>query len=92
MKPKIKYIISALREQGPFKRAFRNFFITGNAWGMFHIRSHQRDNGKEKVRYNTKESATKAADSMKKKQNKYFSVYRCIYCGGYHLGKNRDNK
>jgi hypothetical protein len=92
MKPKIKYIIPALREQGPFKRAFRNFFITGNAWGMFHIRSHQRDEGKEKVKYNTKESETKAADSMKKKNGKHFSVYRCIYCGGYHLGKNRDNK
>lgn len=42
--------------------------------------------------YNTKETAQKAADSMKKKMNKHFSVYKCIYCDGYHLGKNRDNK
>ena len=42
--------------------------------------------------YNTKESATKAAESMKKKMNKHFSVYKCIFCDGYHLGKNRDNK
>lgn len=93
MKPKLKYIIPALKEQGPFKRAFINFVITGNAWGMFHINSHIRgDNGKEKVSYNTKESADKAAASMLKKYDKHFSKYKCIYCGGYHLGKNRDNK
>ena len=60
---------------------------------MFYISSHQRqDNGKLKVMYNTKESALKAAESMKKKMNKHFSVYKCIFCDGYHLGKNRDNK
>lgn len=90
---KIKNIVLALYEQGPIKRAFRNFIITRNAWGMFYIISHQRqDNGKLKVMYNTKESAQKAADSMKKKMNKHFSVYKCVFCDGYHLGKNRDNK
>lgn len=82
----------ALKDQGPWKRAYRNFFVTGNAWGLFHIRSHQREDGKLKVMYNTKASAEKAAASMKKKQNKHFSVYKCIYCDGYHLGKNRENK
>lgn len=90
---KLKNIVLALKEQLPIKRAFRNFVITGNAWGLFHKNSHRRqDNGKEKVMYNTKATAQKAADSMKKKQNKHFSVYKCIYCDGYHLGKNRDNK
>jgi len=90
---KIENIILALKEQLPWKRAFRNFFITGNAWGMFHLNSHQRqDTGKEKVMYNTKASALKAAESMGRKTNKHFSVYKCIYCDGYHLGKNRDNK
>lgn len=93
MKIKIKNVILALYEQGPMKRAFRNFIITRNACGMFYIASHQRqDNGKLKVMYNTKESAQKAADSMKKKLNKHFSVYKCVFCDGYHLGKNRDNK
>jgi len=84
----------ALKEQGPFKRAFRNFCITGNAWGLFHINSHmRRDTGKLKVMYNTKETALKAAASMerKSKEEKHFSVYKCIYCDGYHLGKNREN-
>jgi hypothetical protein len=90
---KIRNLILGLKEQLPLKRAFRNFFITGNAWGMFHINSHKRqDSGKLKQGYPTKESALRAAESMKKKQNKHFSVYKCIYCDGYHLGKNRDNK
>ena len=90
---KIKNLYLALLEQGPFKRAWRNFIITGNAWGMFSKSSHIRQGtGKLKVMYNTKESAQKAADSMKQKQGKHFSVYKCIFCDGYHLGKNRDNK
>jgi hypothetical protein len=90
---KLKNLCLALKEQGPWKRAFRNFIVTRNAWGMFHINSHQRqDTGKLKVMYNTKETAQKAADSMGKKLNKHFSVYKCIFCDGYHLGKNRENK
>jgi len=89
---KLKNILLALKHQLPLKRAFRNFFITGNAWGMFYKRSHFRYDGKEKQGYPRIESAQKAADSMKKKYNKHFSVYKCIFCDGYHLGKNRDNK
>lgn len=90
---KLKNIILGIKEQGPFKRAFRNFFVTGNAWGMFHINSHIRqDNGKLKVMYNTKESAMKAAQSLEKKNGVHFSVYKCVFCDGYHLGKNRENK
>lgn len=89
---KLKNLILAIKEQGPFKRAFKNFFITGNAWGMFYLRSHQREDDKLKVVYNTKPSAQKAADSMRMKMNKHFSVYKCLFCDGYHLGKNRDNK
>lgn len=101
---KLKNILKALKEQLPIKRAYHNFFITGNAWGMFSIRSHQRDDGKLKVMYNTKETAIKAATSMETKHAKkaalnpdlpptiHFSVYKCIFCDGYHLGKNRENK
>jgi len=90
---KLKNLYKALREQGPLKRAYHNFVVTRNAWGMFHKNSHQRaDTGKPKVMYNRKSSALKAAESMNKKYNKHFSVYKCVYCDGYHLGKNRDNK
>lgn len=89
---KLKNLKLALQDQLPFKRAFRNFFITGNAWGMFSKRSHLNLDGKPKVVYNTRPSAEKAAASMGTKYTKHFSVYKCIYCNGYHLGKNRDNK
>lgn len=90
---KIRNLILGIKEQGPFKRAFRNFFVTGNAWGMFHINSHVRQsNGKLKVMYNTKETAMKAATSLEKKNGVHFSVYKCVFCDGYHIGKNRENK
>ena len=86
-------LLKALKEQGPFKRAFKNFFITGNAWGLFHVNSHIRqDTQKSKVMYNTKESAIKAAESMSSKKGVHFSTYKCAFCDGYHIGKNRDNK
>ena len=89
---KLKNVYLALIEQGPIKRAYVNFFVTGNAWGLFSKRSHLRENGEAKVYYGTKTSANKAAEKMKSKYSKHFSVYKCIYCDGYHLGKNRDNK
>ena len=90
---KLKNLFLALKEQGPFKRAFHNFIITRNAWGMFHINSHIRqDTQKLKQSFPSKESADRAAVSMGKKLNKHFSTYKCVFCDGYHLGKNRDNK
>ena len=90
---KLKNLIAALKDQLPWKRAFTNFIITRNAWGMFSKSSHIRqDTGKLKVEYNTRVSAEKAAYALKIKTTKHFSVYKCIYCDGYHLGKNRDNK
>jgi len=90
---KLKNLILAIIEQGPLKRAFRNFFITGNAWGLFHINSHRRgDTLKPKVMYNTKATALKSAEAMSKKHKAHFSTYKCIYCDGYHIGKNRENK
>lgn len=29
---------------------------------------------------------------MEKKNGVHYSVYKCIYCDGYHIGRNRDNK
>jgi hypothetical protein len=92
-KMKLKNIILALKDQGPLKRAFINFIITRNAWGLFHKNSHWRgDSGDPKVMYNTKETALKSATAMEKKRGIHFSVYKCIYCDGYHLGRNRENK
>lgn len=89
----IKHIITGLKYQLPLKRFIKNFFITGNAWGMFSINSHvNQTTGKEKVSYNTFESAQKAATKMGEKHKKHFSVYYCVFCGKFHIGKNRNNK
>lgn len=88
----LKNLYLGLKDQLPLKRAFRNFFITGNAWGMFSKYSHyRRDNGEAKVSF-SKRSAGKAAKRMGEKYNTHFSVYKCIHCDGYHIGKNRGNK
>lgn len=75
------------------KRWFTNFFITRNAWGAFSINSHiNQHTSQPKVMYNSVKSAQKAADSMSKKRGVHFSFYKCLFCDGYHVGKNRENK
>ena len=86
---KFNNLYLALKEQLPLKRMFRNFVITRNSWGMFSKYSHyRRDRGEPKVSYSL-ESAHRSAKRMSEKHNTYFSVYKCVYCDGYHLGKNR---
>lgn len=90
---KLRNVLLGLKDQLPLKRAFKNFFITRNAWGLFHINSHiSQGSGKPKVMYNTQASGLKAASAMERKRGLHFSVYKCMRCDGYHLGKNRDNK
>ena len=93
MKIKIKNLGLALKDQLPVKRFLNNFFITGNAWGMFHENSHiSFRSGKPKIMYNTKATAERSALSMGKKKGVHFSNYKCVYCDGYHIGKNKENK
>ena len=87
---KIRNIILGIKDQLPIKRLIKNL-INGNVLGLFHKRSHQREDGKIKVIYNTKETAIKSAESMMKKTGFYFCNYKCIFCDGYHIGKNRTN-
>lgn len=91
MKP--KELLKAIWFQMRKKNAFKNIVITHNAFGILSINSHiAQYSGKEKVSYPTLKSATKAANQMEKKHNKHFSVYKCAYCTGYHVGKNKENK
>lgn len=90
---KLRNVILALIDQGPLRRFLVNFFVTRNAWGLFHVNSHvAAGSGKPKVEYRTKASAEKAALAMGKKRNVHFSPYKCMRCDGYHIGRNRDNK
>lgn len=92
LKVKRENVSLALKAQMPFKRALKNFFVTGNAWGMFSRNSHTNGHTKlDKIGFSL-ESAKKAAEKMSKKHNKHFSIYKCIFCDKYHIGKNKDNK
>lgn len=80
-------------DQWKRKRFFYNFFVSRNAWGAFSINSHiNQGSGKPKVMYNTLKTALKSAEKMSEKHGTHFSAYKCLFCDGYHIGKNRDNK
>jgi hypothetical protein len=88
---KFRNILLALKDQGPFSRFWRNL-KKGHLIGLFSKRSHFRDNGNPKVCYNTKETATRSAAAMQRKNGTYYSNYKCVYCDGYHIGRNSENK
>jgi hypothetical protein len=89
---KLKNFVLALRDQGPPLRFLRNLY-KGHLWGLWHKNSHiSQGSGKPKVMYNTKATAVKSAAQMTKKHGTWFSNYKCVWCDGYHIGKNRDNK
>lgn len=88
-----KNFIPWLKDQLARPAWFRNFFITGNAWASFSVYSHiRRATGKEKVSFPTKEKALKNAEYLSNKFGVHFSVYKCLYCDGWHCGKNDQNK
>jgi hypothetical protein len=90
---RLKNVVAVIRDQMPFSRFFRNFFITRNAWGLFHKNSHiSQGSGKPKVMYPKRDSAVRASESMKRKHGYHYSPYKCLFCDGYHIGRNRDNK
>lgn len=88
---KIRNIVLALKDQLPISRFIRNL-LKGHLFGLFSKRSHENADGKPKIQYGSKISATKAAAAMLKKRGVYFSNYKCVYCDGYHIGKNAENK
>ncbi|WP_278863983.1 hypothetical protein [Leyella stercorea] len=36
--------------------------------------------------------ALRAAEAMGKKHGVHFSIYKCAWCDGWHIGKNAQNK
>lgn len=88
---KLRNILLALKDQLPLSRLIRNL-AKGHVFGLFHRRSHFREDGSAKVMYNTKETARKSAEAMMKKNGTYYSNYKCMWCDGFHLGRNRENK
>lgn len=90
---KIKNLIYAVCNQLLRPKSWRNIFITYDAFGIFSRYSHiSRSTGRPKMMYLSKSDAKKAADVMSKKYGVHFSVYKCIWCDGWHIGKNSRNK
>ena len=90
---KIKNLLLAIYDQLTRKGAWRNIFVTHNAFGIFSRYSHiARGSGKPKMPYPTKAVALKAAKAMSEKHGVHFSVYKCAWCDGWHVGKNSQNK
>lgn len=90
MKITLRNAFLVFRDQLPLRRILKNI-RNGNLVGLFHERSHLTHSGDPKIAYGSKASATRAAEKMQKKTGNYFSNYKCLYCNGYHLGKNRDS-
>ena len=68
---------------------FRCLFLQRTAWGVFSIYSHiKRSNGKPKIAYSTKSKAENAAVDMTKKYGKPFTVYKCLFCDGWHVSQD----
>jgi hypothetical protein len=68
---------------------FRRLFLKRTAWGAFSIYSHvKRSNGKPKIAYPTKSKAVNAAVDMTKKYEKPFTVYKCLFCDGWHVSQD----
>jgi len=63
----LKNLYLGLKDQMPFRRFVKNL-LKGHVLGLFSKRSHFTAEGKEKVSYKTKTSATKAAQKMKEKK------------------------
>lgn len=88
---KLKNLYLGLMDQMPLDRFIRNL-LKGHVLGLFHRRSHFTFDGKPKVSYGSKETAIKVAKKMMEKRGYYYSNYKCIFCDGYHLGRNSENK
>lgn len=67
----------------------KRLFIKRSAWGAFSVYSHiKRSNGKPKIAYSTKNKAENAAVDMAKKYGKSFTVYKCLFCDGWHVSQD----
>ena len=68
---------------------FRRLFLERTAWGAFSIYSHiKRSDEKPKIAYSSKVKAENAAMDMAMKYGKPFTVYKCLFCDGWHVSQD----
>lgn len=62
------------------------------SWGVFSVYAHvRRSDRRPKAISDTKERALATADSMTKKYGWRYSVYKCVYCNGWHVAKESQS-
>ena len=67
-----------------------HFYVIRDVLGLFNRNSHISSiSGQKKVMHKTKALANKEKDRMENKTDKAFSSYKCLYCNGFHIGKNK---
>ena len=84
----IANIYKAIKGQMPLKRFCKNL-MNGRLNGLISKRSHLRENGESKIPFSTEKKARKASERMQRKNGYHFSVYKCLYCDGWHIGADR---
>lgn len=58
------------------------------SWGVFSVYAHvRRSDRRPKAECDTKERALTTADFMAEKYGGKYSVYKCVYCDGWHVAK-----
>ena len=86
---KVKYLWTWLADQVGQPGWFRRFFVKGNAWGAFSIHSHfKRSDGKPKTHFPQRAQAQKSADKLRERIGVPFTVYKCLFCDGWHVVKD----
>lgn len=64
-------------------------FFEKKSWGVFSEYAHiRRSDRQPKKISDTKERAKSIADFMSKKYGGHYSIYKCIYCDGWHIAKD----
>lgn len=62
------------------------------SWGVFSVYAHvRRSDRRPKAISDTKERALATADFMAKKYGGDYTVYKCVYCNGWHVAKESQS-
>lgn len=86
---KFRYLPVWIKHQLNLDGWVQRLLIQRSAWGAFSVYSHiKRSNEKPKIAYSTINKAENAAVDMAKKYGKPFTVYKCLFCGGWHVSQD----
>lgn len=68
-------------------------FFDKKSWGVFSEYAHiRRSDRLPKKASDTKIQAQKTADFMAKKYGGSYSIYKCVYCNGWHIAKDSNGE